>query len=135
MTTKEKALFNIKSAWAGTPIEAICITIVNHLSQGSHDIRVINETTLQIWTKSKYSSDDLLQAAIYLSGRTPHLLDKQFIFELGDDDELALSLTDIVDAENNGYMPHPSTGKRLYNYEDYISFYFKPSKEARFLVE
>lgn len=133
MTTKAQVLFSIKLAWAGTPIEAICNTIVSYLSQSS-DIRVINESTLQIWTDYKYSSDELLKAALYLSGRNPHLLEKQFIFELDEESEEIISTQDLIEAESDGYLPHPDTGYPIYDYEDYISFYFRPSKEANSLV-
>lgn len=135
MITKEQVLLKIQQAWDGTPVADVCRVILDQLAgQRGSQIRVINVSTLNMWTKNSYSYDTLLDAAMFLSGRSPHLLDIQYLFHYDDELEIPITREEIKKAKKDGFIPHPDSGEEIVNYEEYISFYFRPSNDARQLT-
>lgn len=132
---KRQLLDKIASAWAGTHVEAICLIIVDQLCNRANKLGIIDVSTLDKWTVNKFTMDELLDAALFLCGRNPHLLEQKFYFNMNDeDDEYPLSTSEVHLAQEKGYLSHPLTGKLIYNYSEYIYFYFTPSLEAKMLV-
>jgi hypothetical protein len=76
------------------------------------------------------STSNVIRIADYFTSARMHLLSKQYVLIL-DDDEFLMTLDEISEARKTGVMYHPEIGEEIPNYDESLFLFFSPTELGR----
>jgi len=118
----------IKQDWVEqSSLLDICLEIIEYLiSRPIKHLRHLTYSSLKIAVKGRYSDVDMLAAIQYLSGDAVAVLSLHFEFIDEYDESFDLDCQEVSEANKEGRLVHPRTGKYIENYKDKVLMYFTP---------
>lgn len=75
------------------------------------------------------SSIDAVPIAEYLSSARMHLLEKQYVL-IVDEEEFEIPLDDVLEAKRHSVLYHPDRGEEVKDFPQHLYLFFTPSPEG-----
>lgn len=118
----------IRKKWGKAPAAAICMRVLDFIEENDpQSIKMLTIGNLKAISHIHEVNDDFQSALTILTRSSHRVLEPHFLFiySSGEEDiEIEIDTEELSNAERDGWLVHPKTGRRVQDFRKHIYTYF-----------